>query len=498
MREIQTVSYNSERFTDENVLYKNRLIDPVTLSRGLTYLYGKDSDMFPLLQLTDGQKGVVSLTPKALNDSQYTWNVMGRMKFTSVIVGLANGNNVKPGLGAGTFEVDFEDNWFVYMSTITTPDKQHQLRVEKEPAHLGANRYRYTFMLLTGNPDEFVDLGNFAPGLAWTGGAPSVAPNRSRGTSSNSMTPGKMTNQFGLYRFSKAITGNVANKVTNIEFDTVDGGGNKGKTNLWMPFEMKQFEFQRRVMLEEELWNSKYNRDAHGNIMNKDSKTGEPIPRGAGVKDVLFTTGQYETYSKLTIAKIDSVINKLYTNRVDTSGPLELVFMGGTGAMRMLNSAIKSDALSKGYYEALGKEEVKSGKDGYLSYGAYFNQYKTVDGHIFTVKSSRIFDQGTYAQMDRKNGRMFDGLPYESYNLFLLDMSRTNDGERNVELVAEKGREILTGVYKGMTNLPTEWAAMGNDKFLSTTEDVASYEVMVSQGIAIRNFTTSYWFQFEM
>lgn len=491
MREIQTVSYNSERFTDENVLYKNRLIDPVTLSRGLTYLYGKDSEMFPLLSLTDGQKGITSIKPTKMNDTQYTWNVMGRMKHTSPVIGLANSNNTKPGLGYTPFEVDYEDDWFLKFYTITTPDKQHTCRIQGNPVRLGAKKFRIKLILLTGNPDEYVDPANFTKGLHWVMGAPVVSMSKSDGTSSNSMAPGKWTNQFGIYRFSKNITGNVANKVVNIEFD-LEGGGT---TNMWMPFEMKLFEIDRRLMLEERLWNSKYNRDAYGNIMNKDDENGEPLPEGAGIKDVLYTTGQYETYSKMTIAKLDSIINKIFSNRVDDT-PMELVMIGGKGAMREINRCIKEDAFGKGYHDKLGSEEIMSGKDGWLSYGKYFNQYKTIDGHIYTIKSANIFDHGTYAEMDRKNGYMYNGLPHESYNMFFLDMSRTSNGERNIELVAEQGREIMSKVYAGMTNLPAEWAAMGDDKFMSTRRDEASYEVMVSQGVALRNYTTSFWLQF--
>jgi hypothetical protein len=162
----------------------------------------------------------------------------------------------------------------------------------------------------------------------------------------------------------------------------------------------------------------------------------------------------------------------------------------------MLNEAIKTDAMGKGFYEKLGMEEITSGKDGYLSYGKYFNQYKTVDGHIITVKRASIFDNGTYAEMDRANGNMYKGFTNGSYDMFLLDLSKNDNGERNVELVAEKGREVMTGVYKGLTNLPESWGAIGNDKLLSSKKDEASYEVLVSQGINMRNYTTSYWLNF--
>lgn len=492
MREIQAITYNSERFTDENVLYKNRLIDPVSLSRGLTYLYGKDTDMFPLLSLTDGQSGLVSVTPTKLNDTQYTWNVMGRMKHTSRNLGLVNASNTKPGLGYTPFEVYFSDDWFLKFYSITSPDKQSTCRIQGNPVRIASNKFKVKLILLGGTPDAYVDLSNFEGNKAWVMGAPSVSLSKSDGTSSNSMSPGKWTNQFGLYRFSKNITGNVANKVVNLELD-LEGGGT---TSMWMPFEMKQFEIDRRLMLEEELWNSKYNRDEYGNIMNKDDETGEPIPRGAGIKDILYTTGQYDTYGTLTLAKIDSIINRLVSNRVDINTPMELVFYTGKGGIRMLNEAIKNDAAGKSYYEKLGMEEIRSGKDGWLNYGTYFNQYKTIDGHTFTVKSASIFDNGLYAEMDKANGNLYNGFAHTSYDMFLLDHSKTSEGDRNIELVAEAGREILTGVYKGLTNLPKEWAAMGDSRIISDRKDEASYEVMVSQGIAMRNYTTSFWLNF--
>jgi len=491
MRELYSTAYNGERFTDQNVLYKNKLIDTPTLSRSLTYLYGKDSDMFPLLSLTEGQNGLTSLVKKELNDTQYTWNVMGRMKHTSTIVGLVNVNNVSPGKGYSTFEVYFEDNWFLKYYGATSPDKAHNVRIQGSPVKVGDKKYKVRLAINTADPAEYVDLSNFQKGKVWVMSAPSVAASKSDGTSSNSMSPWKWSNQFGYSRFSKQIAGNIANKVVNIEFDFTDGT----KDNFWMPFEMKQFEIDRRLMLEEELWNGKYNRDKFGQIHLFDEETGEPVPKGAGVKEILKTTGQYDTYGTLTLNKINSVVTSLFANRVDST-PMELVLYGGRGAMRAFNEAIMSDALSNQYFFKLSDQEIVSGKDGFLSYGKYFNQYKTIDGYTITIKHGNIFDNGLYAELDKANGNMYNGLPNESYNMILLDMSATDSGERNVTLVGEKGREVVTGVYKGMSPLPGSWGAIGNDKLLSTKKDIASYEVFISQGITLRNYTTSYFLQF--
>ncbi|MCL5460287.1 hypothetical protein M3M33_16740, partial [Loigolactobacillus coryniformis] len=76
-----------------------------------------------------------------------------------------------------------------------------------------------------------------------------------------------------------------------------------------------------------------------------------------------------------------------------------------------------------------------------------------------------------------------------------LDQSRRDDGGRNVELVCEKGREVIYGIYKGMSPLPEMWKSVGNtnDIFLSDKRDIASFEVMKSRGIHISNPTTSIW-----
>lgn len=493
MRELYQTNYNSEKFTDVNMLYKNELIDTPSLSMGLTHLYGRDSEMFPLLSLTEGQEGITGIEKKSLNDTQYTWNVIGRMKHTSRVVGLANPNNTKPGLGFTPFDVIFEDDWFPRFYSATSPNKEFEIRLQKSGTVIGTNQVKYTAILITGDPNAYVTLDNFANGAAWVMGAPKIAASKSDGTTSNSMTPGKWTNQFAYYRFSKPITGNIANKVVNIEFD-LEGGGT---TNLWMPLEMRQFEIDRRLLLEDELWNGTYNRDSYGVIHQKDDESGELISSGAGIKEILKTTGQYDTYGTLTLSKFDNVINKIFSNRVDDT-PMELVFYTGAGGLRAFNEAIKADAQSNNYYYKLSGEEIMSGKGGYLSYGKYFSQYKTIDGHIITVKRANLFDHGLRAELDRANGNIYNGFPYESYNMIFLDMSKgSSDGERNIQLVGEKGREVQTGIYKGMTPLPGAWAAAVPEKILSTKKDEASYEVITSQGITMRNWTTSYFLEFK-
>lgn len=490
MRELFTTQYESKGYTDENVLYKHKMIEPVALSKNLTYLYGKDSSLFPLLSNTEGQGFTKSVKPKLLNDTQYEWGVMGRMKHTSVVYGLSNSAVTTPGLGHTSFKVIFEDNWFIGQFGALSPDGQHSVRIQGEPTKLANGKYEYTFALATGDPTEYISLDNFLGGKAWVQTAPSVAASKSDGNRSNSMTPGRMTNQFGFHRYSKQIAGNVANKVTVYEFDT-EGGG---KTNMWMPEEMKQWELDRRLQNETDLWISKYNRDTNGVIHLKDEVTGEPIPRGAGVFEVLKDSGNYDTYSApdLTISKLNNTVNSVFVNRVDKT-PMEIVLYTGAGGRRAFNEALQNDANSKSLFYALSEKVIGGSSSGLMTYGNYFDQYRTIDGYLITIRECNFFNHGLQAEMDRANGNLVNGFPEFSYNLVFLDHSMNDGGERNIQLVAEEGREVVTGVYKGMSPLPGSWGAIGNDKLLSTKKDVASYEVFDSQGIAIKNNTTSFW-----
>lgn len=484
MRELYSTAYDSKEYTDENLLYKHKLLKPAELSKSLTYLYGKDSNMFPLLSNTEGQ-GLV--TKKiALNDTQYTWPTMGRMKHTSNVIALANATNDGPGLNFTSFEVIFEDNWFIKQHSATSPDGAHIVRIQGDPVKLGANRYKYTFVILGGDPTEYVTLDNFAAGKAWVMGSPSIAASKSDGNRSNKMFPGKMTNQFGFHRFSMEITGNVANKVTVVEFD-LDGGGT---TNMWMPFEMKLWELDRRLYTESNFWYDKYNRDDLGRITMFDEISGEPIPHGAGVKQIITTAGNYDTYSTLTLAKLDGAINTIFSNRVDDT-PMEIVLYTGAGGKRAFHEAMMNASVAAQYFTPLGDNVISGGE--YMQYGKYFNQYKTIDGKILTVRETNLFNHGLLAEQQRANGDLYGGFPIESYNLVFLDHSKDNGGERNIQMVVEQGREIITAIYKGPTNLPAAWGGIPEGKLVSTKIDEASYEVITSDGISIKNATTCFW-----
>ena len=488
MRELQTVMYSTQQFSDENLLLSFKLLEPVQLSKNLTWLWGKDSDEFPLTFLTEGNGAVKSLKPLKLNDTQYKWKVMGRRRSTSKCLGIANSNIAKPGLNGTVFEIDFEDQFFKRMYTAYSPNGRYRIRFQNSGINVGPNRFRYQAILLNGGEANYIASTQYTEGLYWVEGAPIIAASKSDGTSSNHVAPGEMTNQFGFHRYGYELAGNISNKATTIQFDLPGGG----TTDKWIPFDFKNFELHRKKVNEEDLWYSEYNRDSKGVVLAHEVD-GEPIPIGAGIRHILTTGGQYDTYSTLTLNKIKSMVRSIYSNRVDAT-PMELVCYTGGGGMEQIHNAIMVDNIANQYFTPLGATQIMSGKDGYLQYGAYFNQYKTIDGFVITFKKAKMFDHGSIAMGQRQNGDMIDGWPRNSYTIVCLDQSKTNDGGRNLTMVSEEGRELITGIYKGMSPIPDVWGAVPGMQ-LSTRRDIATFELIDSQGIHFANYTTSFWLE---
>jgi len=489
MKEIGTVQFSKETYTDANMLLNYDLVKPAYISRSLTKVWGEDNNRWTFLNML-GQSSV-SKTPINAGDSQYKWKIKGRKRVTSQVVRLVS-STTKPGLGYSEFEVEFRDNWLIYQWGAMSPDGCNLVRIQSEGKKLTNGNYLYVFQLQTGDANAYIDLSNFEAGKHWSIAAPTIPSSKSDGNRSHSMTWSEATNQFSWHRYSKQIAGNVANIVVDFEFN-VEGGGT---TNLWMPYEQKLFELEMRDTLEEDIIYSEYNRDANGVIHLKDPENGEVIPRGNGIRAILKSVNNHETFSKLTLEKVDNALSRIYDNRDDAT-PTEIVLYGGKGFLKLFSNAIENEAVSKGYFQALGEARIKSG-GSYLSYGGYFRQYETQDGILVTAKVASIFDKGSRAEADRLNGYVYDGLPLTSYTGVFLDHSLLSNGERNVQLVYEEGREYQVGIYKGMSPLPSIWGAAAEGRIISTPKDIASYEVITSQGVNILNPTTSFWMELSV
>ena len=476
LRKIAEGKYEDRGYSNEESISYLQLQKPVEINSFLTYNYGLDDDRFPLSFMTEGQgsRGV-----KDIETVQWTWKTMGRMKFPDFVT-YFNTAVTKPGLNGTEFEVHFSTHWFIEQHGLVAPDGITQVRIQKDLGE-SAHGYAYLLKLTSPNPDAYVDPKWLAKGMYWSMSAPTVSESYSKGNRSNSMGPGRMTSQLEFYRFSKEIAGNLANVVTQYQFEN----GNGGTSNLWINEEMRQFNLHMRVMNEERLWLSEYNRLADGTVPLKDHDNSKPIYRTAGMLEICRESN-YDTYGEvLTLNKLERTIGDVL-DRDTTEGNKEVVLMAGKGFIRDFQRAIENDAKENGFITPLGEKKIMDNGSG-LSYGRYFNQYKTVDGYTITVKNNGFFDKGTIAEAAKQNGMIHPvtGLPITSHQACLIDMS-SYKGNQNVRMVRQKGQVYKAKVLKGLTDVPASWG-VPDTNFIATEIDMSRYEVKGSMGLQVDN-----------
>lgn len=478
MRVISTGNYEDRGYSNEESIAYLQLQKPVEINSFLTYNYGLDDDRFPLSFMTEGQGagGVVDI-----DTVQWTWKTMGRYKFTDFVT-YFNTAVTKPGRGGVEFEVHFSTHWFIEQHGLIGPDGKTSVRIQKD---LGESAYGYGYILKldTVNPEAFVDPTLLDKGKYWSLTAPTVSESYSKGNRSNTMGPGKMTSQLEFYRHSKEIAGNLANVITEYEFEGAGGG----KSRLWINEEMRQFNLHMRVLGEERLWLAQYNRMVDGTITLKDRDNGKPIPHTAGMLEICRESN-YDTYGEyLTLNKLKRTVGDVLDRDTD-EGTMNIVLMAGKGFLEDFDEAMKMDAKENGFLTPLGDKEIQ-GSGSNLEYGAYFRKYKTVDGHTITCKHCSFFDKGTVAEAAKQNGYIHPrtGYPMTSHQACFIDFS-SYKGHQNVRQVRQKGQIYKAKVLKGMTDVPASWG-VSDSNFISTEIDMSRFEVKGSRGLQVDNST---------
>lgn len=476
MRVLSQGRYEDRGYSNEESIAYLQLQKPVEINSFLTYNYGMDDDRFPLSFMTEGQGSSGTVDVETV---QWTWNTMGRMKFTDFIT-YFNSANTKPGIGGSEFEIHFSTHWFIEQYGLIAPDGKTQVRIQKD---LGESPYGYAYLvkLTSPNPNAFVNPEFLAKGKYWSMSAPTVSESYSKGNRSNAMGPGKMTSQLEFKRYSKEIAGNLANVITEYEFKTKGGSSSK----LWINEEMRQFNLNMRVMNEERLWLAEYNRNANGEVTLKDRDNGKPIPHTSGALEICRESN-YDTYGEyLPLKKLKRTIGDVLDRDTDT-GTMNIVLLAGKGFLEDFDESMKVDAKENGFLTPLGDKEIQGAGDN-LEYGAYFRKYKTVDGHTITAKHCSFFDKGTIAEAAKQNGMIHprSGLPITSHQAAFIDFS-SYEGHRNVRMVRQKGQIYKAKVIEGMTDIPACWG-LPNTNHAATDIDKANYEVKSSIGLQVDN-----------
>lgn len=468
-------SFDDKGYTNLQSLTEARMTAPDTLNPVITHLMGRESKKFPLLFLTEGQRGGTDW--KEIQNLEYDWPVEGKTRYTDMVAGHDYGANDTPGYGGATIEVVFKTAWLKNQHNIVSPNG-YVARILYKPTKVSTG-WKYILDVVRKSNEEFIPVSEFKANTLWAmdSGA-NASESYSYGNESNKQFPGKLKNQIGILRKSFEIAGNISNAQVLFQLET-----KSGTSNYWLEHEEFKHELQFKQACEESLWESKYNRDINGRIMNIDPETQLPIPYAAGLKEQIPNV---DTYSKLTLKKLSNTVGELMYGATDTAN-MNVVLFTGTGGKREFSDAITKEASGYTLYQGALNNTITGGPRE-LTFGAYFTTFRHIDGHTITIADLPILDEGGRAQNAPKHPET--GLPMTSYEMHFVDMS-VYDGQNNVQLVTQKGRSMVRGLEQGMTLYKGKSYGDydGNMLKVSTSQDKTSIHYLKTLGVALRRNT---------
>lgn len=491
--------YNDESFQSETLLMESKLTGPDELTSIMTYLNDFIRDESPFMWLNAGQKGyMTSYTENGVTiplggDGSYTWPIMGEVKMHSRIVSHNYSAGDRVGSNRQPFQVVMEDGWLKEGWMCTFRD-QTVARVCAKPERDGS-QWLYEFELTSGDPTKFIDASNLTPGYLVREGSYAVAAQLSIGTESNSQTPMKRTNQISFIRNSDRITGNIANmEVKTFKLPT----GDSTTTTYWMPYHYWVWRKKDEINTERFLFKvTEYNKDAEGVIHLVDQNAGnKPIPLGASVQQMIEAQGNEASYGlDFTLDYFKSTVQDVFYG-VPAGRSIALTGYSGTGYMDDFGRAMETDIFNKGYQVAMGEARVLGTGSGITYHDQNIAQYITPQGHRFTlVHMPWLDDAGVSEQVTHPR----TGHPISSHSCYYVAQGMTEQGDMNVQLMTQKGRAFMQGIYQGLTQTPPVWGSKGDTSMmqLATERDEASIHTFRSIGANIRDTRYTFWHHSE-
>ena len=477
--EVHGVYQNDKGLFDYESIVNAMQTRPSEISNALiwamgTYYYPED---FAISKLTEGVGNV-----DYVDSFEYQYPIMkGDMDPMDSVVTATTTTNA--GLGFSLFQVTFKHRRFKFQNLITSPSGV-VCRIAEQPKANGQN-YDYLLQIMGNNSLATVPATDLAAGIEWERGASPVEYEESVGVETEQQYPGRAKNQLTTLRSSMKFAGHIAalpiGGSASAQFDKVkfdmpmrQGGGGVTTFKYWMDWAEWQFLMKMRRYKEIDYWTSEYNRMPDGTIPQR-GPSGKPILRGDGILNQITNV---ETYSgQLTAKRFEQIATRLFYG-ISGAEKKHIQLHTGTLGMRIFNEAMQ-DKL-KSYFTTEQTQNTFVTKNGdKLSLGAYFNTYKTRDGHTITVHRNPVFD------LIHRNYPKYEGLPSFSGEFIFLDLS-TYNGIPNVKMVTRKGREMVRKVVAGIATLPSQY---GSTNFVATDKDSASLEDLFEQGINI--FDTS-------
>ena len=198
--------WSSQSHRDSNAFYNEQQgsTKPDALTNNLTYLLGDYSKKYPLstmqgyANILDMERpGSGATMTKKVSTQEYDYPVMGRFE-KAAQVGETPTVLTPAALGAGhsIFTLCFTDNWLKRYQLIES-ESGIQAYVQADPIQKSPNKWEYKLELNTVNKDASCPVSEVQGGTKWVALFTPVSLERSRGSDSNTVYPGKVKNQLG-------------------------------------------------------------------------------------------------------------------------------------------------------------------------------------------------------------------------------------------------------------------------------------------------------------
>jgi len=459
---LREQKFHDDSHRDENMFYNEGFGKPDQLQSHLTYLFGMGKRKFSLSTMLEGDYTGDSSKVKIIKTYQYDYPIMGRREKVSTVVRTNSGSNL--GIGHSEFTIVLDDAR-IKKFQIMQSSRGIQARVQKDPVKVEGG-YEYTCVLNAVPATSTIPASEVTSGAKWIALYTATSIERSRGSESNTVTYGKVTNQVGIVRKSMSW-GDAANldRVMDIEYVT-----EKGKENKWMSWFMYQFEMDWLEEHEHAMWYSRYNRDADsGKITLIDAFTNEFVPTGEGLLGQISNVDQY---SKLTYNKLTNSIADAFYGHSDMEG-MSITLHTGMGGKREFHKAMmEAGAVFLQDYSGVADKFVKG--EGYnLTLQGYFDSFYHIDGYFIKVRLNPLFDEGRVATVAPKHPET--GWSLESYRMVFVYDGMV-DGTPNLQKVALNSAGYAHSVQLGHTDAPRELRG-GASSIYGTTPPVVSSEI---------------------
>lgn len=465
-RIITSQTWNEDMKTNDASLSRMLLTQPEKITPVLTYLMGNEDSRFPLHYLSEGMRSTMQI-----EGDEYEYDVVGRFFKAVPLAKAVTISNA--GIGYSEFVMTFNEGIFPDKYTIISPRNYHLVITDRK--NIGA-QWEYTVKIAGGTSSgAFIPPSELGAGALFSLGWYSAASWGSRGSDSTSTAPYKVRGDVSTIRKGYKWEGNVKQRTAKGIAIPNKGGG---ETQLWWSFEEWQHNLSFRRECESNYWYSKSNRDAYGQINERDEE-GNPIYRGSGLLEQIVNK---DTYSELTAEKIKQTVRDVFFGMSDAEDK-QITLFTGTGGRDAFDSAMKAELLGAGYIKLTDNKFV-GGSGRNLSLGGYFDTYHHVDGYNINIVTNRLYDDGPASK------GLFHpktNLPLESYRMTFVDTS-VYDGTSNLMMVSKKGRSMVRAMVKGMNEVSQNLS--GND-VVSTDKDASSLQLLKTGQVILRRFNTS-------